>query len=150
MIEKQNRLNKFAVAGLCGALGVFIALPVYADGLDVQLEHPPQQTIHDVGSPDSHAQNAGMIIGRDLRDENGSVIGRVTTLVKGKRDHALYALVRLEGLWGREKEITIPYSQIRIMPDEILVQSQLGASDYGVMPDYQPDEYSPAKGYSAG
>ena len=151
MVEKRNIVGLLAAIGICGFLGSASAGPALADGLDLQVEHPPEMTIHDVGgSKNADVNNAGLIMGRTLINENGNKIGHVTNLVRSKDDHQLYAVVRIKEKVGVTKEVAVPYDEIQIMPDEILIDSQLSADDYANMPSYQANAYRPALGYEEG
>ena len=150
MLEKQTRSNYPAAGAICVVLGFMIVQPVYADGLDIQVPNHPQETIHNVDSPNGGTNDAGLILGKNLRDEEGEIIGNVTSLVTANDDQQLYAVVHLDKSSGSTKDIAIPFSQIRIMPDEILVQSALDLAGFAEMPAYRPEDFTPARGYLPG
>jgi len=151
MVEKRNLFGYLAAIGISGMLGSAVVSPALADGLDLQVEHPPGQTIHGLGqTKGSNIDNAGLILGRTLVNQDGDKIGRVSSLVRSKDDHQLYAVVRIKEEIGMTKAVAVPYDEIRIMPDEVLVQSGLTADDYTDMPSYRADEYRPALGYLQG
>lgn len=151
MVEKRNIYGYLAVIGICGFLGSAVAGPAFADGLDLQVEHPPATIIHNLGETEgADINNAGLIMGRTLLNEDGDKIGRVTNLVRSKDDHQLYAVVRIKQEIGVNKEIAVPYDEIQIMPDEIVINSQLSAAAYADMPSYEAEAYRPALGYEEG
>ena len=151
MVEKRTLFGYLAAIGICGMLGSAVASPAFAYGLDLQVEHPPEMTIHGLGQTEgSDVNNAGLIMGRTLLNEDGDKIGRVTNLVRSKDDHQLYAVVRIKEEIGATKDIAVPYDEIQIMPDEILIDSELSADDYADMPNYQANAYRPALGYEEG
>ncbi|HKJ73094.1 MAG TPA: PRC-barrel domain-containing protein [Alphaproteobacteria bacterium] len=153
MVKKNNSSGPLKSLALSGAVICAMAAPAFAQPLNTQVESVPQysQLTSEGNIPIQRNKpaDARAIIGQTLVNQNGAKIGDVSDILRSKVDHDLYALIAL-GKAGNGKVVTIPYSDITVMPDEIMVQSDLNASDYALMPSYRAENYTTLKGPATG
>lgn len=98
------------------------------------------------GSRDAASAMMGMkardLIGRDVVNAAGREVGEIDDIVMNEQDNAIYAIVGVGGFLGLgEKDVAIPFEQLRLGADNVILMSEKGASDLKQMPSYKPGQW---------
>jgi sporulation protein YlmC with PRC-barrel domain len=82
------------------------------------------------------------LIGRDVVNASGKDIGEIDDIVINEQDQALYAVIGVGGFLGLGgKEIAIPFEQLRLGADNVILMSERGESDLKQMPAYRKGQW---------
>lgn len=87
--------------------------------------------------------SAAEMLGRDVVNLRGKEVGEVEDIVIGKQDKVKYAVVSVGGFLGvGDKDVAIPFDDLRIGPDNVILMSQQTEQQLKTMPAYDSDDYS--------
>lgn len=88
---------------------------------------------------------ADEVIGMDVVNANGDAVGEVKDLVLDDRQ-AAHAVVSVGGFLGiGAKDIAVPFDQLRVGPENVILMSETSESELKQMPEYEKDRYSPVQ-----
>ena len=88
---------------------------------------------------------ADEVIGMDVVNAKGDEVGEVKDLVLDDRQ-AAHAVVSVGGFLGiGAKDIAVPFDQLRVGPESVILMSETSESELKQMPEYKKDEYSPVQ-----
>ena len=142
MFETPILRTSMKTVGACAVLATLLAGPVMAKDLNVDLQDAPSSALGEAAThEDDPIATAKLIVGREIVNQDGDAIGDVIDIVREKVSRVLYAVVTVDRSVGKSKNITIPFADLEVMPEEVIVQSKLGADDYAVMPAYTPSDF---------
>ena len=142
MIESPVLSKRVKALGICAVFGALLAGPVMAKGLDLDLENAPASTLGGTAVDQNDALiTAKLIVGHALINQNGERIGDIVDVVRDKVSEVLFAVVMVKPAGESAKKIAIPFKDVEVMPQEVIVRSKLDAEDYAAMPAYAPDAY---------
>lgn len=129
-----------------------VATPAVAGGLHLGFESGPSGASQTAAADGGAAPLSAVdqIVGRKLVNTDGAKIGTIEDVVRLKADNTPYAIVSVKWSGQSNKDITIRYSDIKLMPEEVMIQTHLTARDYATMPSYNSSEYVPLDQPAAG
>jgi type 1 fimbria pilin len=151
----MNKPQKMTAGLRLGAVALFAALaaaPAAAKDVHLNVQgttEPAGQNVAAEGTPPPLSA-VDQIVGRNLVNQNGATIGRIDDVVRLKADNTPFAIISIKRPGKSNKDITIRYSDLKLMPEEVMVNTTLSASDYAVMPAYDPSRYKTLDGSSPG
>lgn len=88
---------------------------------------------------------ADEVIGMDVVNAKGDEIGEIKDLVLDSRQIA-HAVVSVGGFLGiGAKDIAVPFDQLRVGPESVILMSETSESELKQMPEYKEDQYYPVK-----
>jgi sporulation protein YlmC with PRC-barrel domain len=96
------------------------------------------------GAPiDANRFRASELLGRDVINLRGKEVGDVEDIVIGKQDKALYAVVSVGGFLGMgDKDVAIPFDQLRMGANNVILMSQQTEEQLETMPSYDDGMYT--------
>lgn len=82
------------------------------------------------------------LIGRQLVNASGKELGEIDDIVMNEQDSVIYAVVGVGGFLGLgEKSVAIPFEQLRLGADNVILMSEKGASDLKQLPRYKAGQW---------
>lgn len=137
------------------ALSLGLTVPAFAQGGGVQrtADEPAPISGGTRSSPATAAGSSGganamlgmkvrEIIGRDVVNASGKDIGEIDDIVINDQDQAMYAVIGVGGFLGLgQKEIAIPFEQLRLGADNVILMSERSESDLKQMPAYRKGQW---------
>jgi hypothetical protein len=152
MSGKHSLLNRIVLFGASTVLAAGVVGSAVADTLDVGFSNGPNGDERSAAVTDEFMPltAAGLMVGRTLVNRDGVKIGRVDLVVRSKADKRVYAVVAIEDPSKTLKDVMIPYCDIKIMPEEVMIRTDLTASDYLAWTPYKPSDYAPISLSKAG
>ncbi len=94
------------------------------------------------GAPALAGVQAEEVIGREVVNAKGDEVGEVKDLVLDRQQVA-HAVVSVGGFLGiGAKDVAVPFEQLRVGPENVILMSETSESELKQMPEYQKDEYS--------
>jgi len=82
------------------------------------------------------------LIGRDVVNAAGKEVGEIDDIVVNDRDRAIYAVVGVGGFLGLgEKDVAIPFNQLRLGADNVILMSEKGEGELKEMPSYKRGQW---------
>ena len=92
---------------------------------------------------------AEKVIGMDVVNAKGDEIGEVKDLVLDNQQVA-HAVVSVGGFLGiGAKDVAVPFEQLRVGPENVILMSETSESELKQMPEYKKDQYSSVQRDSA-
>ena len=93
---------------------------------------------------------AADFIGQELVNANGDEVGKIKDVVVD-RQQVVHAIVSVGGFLGLgAKQIAVPFDDLRIGQDKILLMSAANEADLKRLPAYEKDAYAPIPRQAAG
>jgi sporulation protein YlmC with PRC-barrel domain len=94
------------------------------------------------GAPALASIDADKVIGMDVVNAKGDEVGEVKDLVLDKQQVA-HAVVSVGGFLGiGAKDVAVPFQQLRVGPDNVILMSEASESELKQMPAYDKKQYS--------
>ena len=88
---------------------------------------------------------ADEVIGMNVVNAKGDEIGEVKDLVLDDQQIA-HAVVSVGGFLGiGAKDVAVPFDQLRVGPESVILMSETSESELKQMPEYEKDRYSPVQ-----
>jgi sporulation protein YlmC with PRC-barrel domain len=85
------------------------------------------------------------VIGREVVNAKGDEIGEIKDLVLDRQQVA-HAVVSVGGFLGiGAKDVAVPFEQLRIGADNVILMSETSEAELKQMPEYKKDQYSPVQ-----
>lgn len=82
------------------------------------------------------------LIGREVVNTAGKEVGEIDDVVIDDRDKALYVVVGVGGIFGfGEKDVAIPFDQLRLGADNVILMSEKGQGELKGMPAYKKGQW---------
>jgi sporulation protein YlmC with PRC-barrel domain len=98
------------------------------------------------GSKDGADAMMGMkareLIGRHVVNASGKDIGKIDDIVVDEQAHALYAVIDVGGFLGiGATEVAVPFEQLRLGADNVILMSERNQSDLKRMSPYRKGQW---------
>ena len=82
------------------------------------------------------------LIGREVVNASGKDIGKIDDIVVSDQDQAIYAVIGVGGFLGLgEKDVAIPFEQLRLGAENVILMSERSESDLKEMPAYKEGKW---------
>lgn len=82
------------------------------------------------------------LIGRDVVNASGKDIGEIDDIVINDQDQAMYAVIGVGGFLGLgQKEVAIPFEQLRLGAENVILMSERSEGDLKQMPPYRKGQW---------
>lgn len=82
------------------------------------------------------------LIGRDVVNAAGKDVGEIDDIVVNDQDQAVYAVVGVGGFLGfGGKDVAIPFDQLRLGAENVILMSEKGEDQLKEMPSYKKGQW---------